>query len=374
MGEVEQSTRSTNRSFKKLVAAGKDPAEIYRAICSQRVELVFTAHPTQARPAPPLPPRLRQRRRAPPGAHALQPLGRRAQRAGRACQAWPVFTAAGPGAALQGPASLWSSTAGARTAQPSAPPSPPGLWGCGCAGQALDGRGRRRARAERAARRRAQALRQSLLKKYARIRHDMDKLHNSRMSPYEKIEALESIRCQIQGAWRTDEIRRQKPTPQVPPPGLGPPAAASTACGDAARSRAPGAPTRSAARSPRRRCRPAGARPPPGGASGRKKRKFNSQVQHATINHGLACSAGGCPQASELVCPVTRLRVPGARSADRRVYNYCSAAHDTHADTNGTMDQKRPLMCAHAQSCIGRRALTQASPMQSVEPGPRCAR
>jgi len=50
MGEVEQSTRSTNRSFKKLVAAGKDPAEIYRAICSQRVELVFTAHPTQARP------------------------------------------------------------------------------------------------------------------------------------------------------------------------------------------------------------------------------------------------------------------------------------------------------------------------------------
>ena len=64
-----------------------------------------------------------------------------------------------------------------------------------------------------------QALRQSLLKKYARIRHDMDKLHNSRMSPYEKIEALESIRCQIQGAWRTDEIRRQKPTPQARPPG-----------------------------------------------------------------------------------------------------------------------------------------------------------
>ena len=46
---MEQSTRSTNRSFKKLVAQGKDPAEIYRAICTQRVELVFTAHPTQAR-------------------------------------------------------------------------------------------------------------------------------------------------------------------------------------------------------------------------------------------------------------------------------------------------------------------------------------
>ena len=61
-----------------------------------------------------------------------------------------------------------------------------------------------------------QALRQSLLKKYARIRSDMDRLHNQRLSPYEKIEALESIRCQIQGSWRTDEIRRQKPSPQVP--------------------------------------------------------------------------------------------------------------------------------------------------------------
>ena len=60
-----------------------------------------------------------------------------------------------------------------------------------------------------------QALRQTLLKKYARIRTEMDNLHNKRMSPYEKIEALESIRCQIQASWRTDEIRRQKPTPQV---------------------------------------------------------------------------------------------------------------------------------------------------------------
>ena len=64
-----------------------------------------------------------------------------------------------------------------------------------------------------------QALRQSLLKKYARIRSDMDRLHNQRLSPYEKIEALESIRCQIQGSWRTDEIRRQKPSPQVPEAG-----------------------------------------------------------------------------------------------------------------------------------------------------------
>ena len=51
--QVEQSTRSTNRSFKKMVSQGMDPAEIYKAICSQCVELIFTAHPTQARSAQP---------------------------------------------------------------------------------------------------------------------------------------------------------------------------------------------------------------------------------------------------------------------------------------------------------------------------------
>ena len=56
--QVEQSTRSTNRSFKKMVSQGIDPAEIYKAICSQRVELVFTAHPTQARPLPGRPRRM----------------------------------------------------------------------------------------------------------------------------------------------------------------------------------------------------------------------------------------------------------------------------------------------------------------------------
>jgi Phosphoenolpyruvate carboxylase len=61
----------------------------------------------------------------------------------------------------------------------------------------------------------SQALRQSLLKKYAKIRSEMDKLHNNRMSPYERLECLESIRSQVQGAWRTDEIRRSKPSPQV---------------------------------------------------------------------------------------------------------------------------------------------------------------
>jgi phosphoenolpyruvate carboxylase len=47
------------------------------------------------------------------------------------------------------------------------------------------------------------------------VRGYLDELHNKRMSPYEKIELLEAIRAQVQAAWRTDEIRRQKPTPQV---------------------------------------------------------------------------------------------------------------------------------------------------------------
>ena len=49
---MEQSTRSTNRSFKKLVAShGITPAEIYNHICAQTVDLVFTAHPTQVLPS-----------------------------------------------------------------------------------------------------------------------------------------------------------------------------------------------------------------------------------------------------------------------------------------------------------------------------------
>lgn len=60
-----------------------------------------------------------------------------------------------------------------------------------------------------------QALRQSLLKKYGAIRKAMDALHSKRMSPYERLECLEDIKGHVQGAWRTDEIRRQKPTPQA---------------------------------------------------------------------------------------------------------------------------------------------------------------
>ena len=43
------STRSTNRSFKKLMMVNKVlPRDIYKSLCAQRVELVFTSHPTQA--------------------------------------------------------------------------------------------------------------------------------------------------------------------------------------------------------------------------------------------------------------------------------------------------------------------------------------
>ena len=44
------STRSTNRSFKKLISVNEIPAEeIYKTLCTQTVDLVFTAHPTQVR-------------------------------------------------------------------------------------------------------------------------------------------------------------------------------------------------------------------------------------------------------------------------------------------------------------------------------------
>lgn len=46
--QVEMSTRSTNRSFKKLISVNDIPAEeIYKTLCAQTVDLVFTAHPTQ---------------------------------------------------------------------------------------------------------------------------------------------------------------------------------------------------------------------------------------------------------------------------------------------------------------------------------------
>lgn len=35
-------------AFKKLLDAGKTPEDLYKALTEQRVDLVFTAHPTQA--------------------------------------------------------------------------------------------------------------------------------------------------------------------------------------------------------------------------------------------------------------------------------------------------------------------------------------
>lgn len=42
-----------------------------------------------------------------------------------------------------------------------------------------------------------QAFRQSLLKKYAAVRRLMDKMHTQRMSPYERVECLQSIKAQV---------------------------------------------------------------------------------------------------------------------------------------------------------------------------------
>lgn len=49
--QIEASTRSTNRSFKKLTTSNNvTPEEIYKTLCNQSVELIFTAHPTQVCP------------------------------------------------------------------------------------------------------------------------------------------------------------------------------------------------------------------------------------------------------------------------------------------------------------------------------------
>jgi hypothetical protein len=46
--QVEQATRSTNKSLQRLVnLKGLKPEDIYATLCKQTVGLVFTAHPTQ---------------------------------------------------------------------------------------------------------------------------------------------------------------------------------------------------------------------------------------------------------------------------------------------------------------------------------------
>lgn len=43
-----------------------------------------------------------------------------------------------------------------------------------------------------------QALRMSLLKKYSNVRTEVQRLHGSRMSQYEKMECLDAIRSHVQ--------------------------------------------------------------------------------------------------------------------------------------------------------------------------------
>ncbi|GIL79818.1 hypothetical protein Vretifemale_9097 [Volvox reticuliferus] len=104
LGEMDSPTRDTNHSFLKLTTVnGLTPQQVYDALCNQTVELVLTAHPTQA-------------------------------------------------------------------------------------------------------------LRASLLKKYAVVRRELDT--HSKQGGYEQIETRAAIEAAVQAAWRTDEIRRSKPTPQ----------------------------------------------------------------------------------------------------------------------------------------------------------------
>ena len=51
IGEVGRTTRSTDETFARMIKTGKsDPAgdAIYKSLCEQKIELVITAHPTQA--------------------------------------------------------------------------------------------------------------------------------------------------------------------------------------------------------------------------------------------------------------------------------------------------------------------------------------
>lgn len=48
MTENQHPLRATSKSISSLTAKGVKPEEVYKALCEQTVELVFTAHPTQA--------------------------------------------------------------------------------------------------------------------------------------------------------------------------------------------------------------------------------------------------------------------------------------------------------------------------------------
>lgn len=57
--------------------------------------------------------------------------------------------------------------------------------------------------------------RRTLLRKYKEISESLAKLDRKDLSPYEKSGCEEALRREISSIWGSDEIRREKPTPQM---------------------------------------------------------------------------------------------------------------------------------------------------------------
>lgn len=57
--------------------------------------------------------------------------------------------------------------------------------------------------------------RRTLLRKYRKISETLAVLDRSDMAPYERTKAQEDLRREISAIWGSDEIRREKPTPQM---------------------------------------------------------------------------------------------------------------------------------------------------------------
>ena len=56
--------------------------------------------------------------------------------------------------------------------------------------------------------------RRTLLRKYREISECLAQLDKKDLSPYEKSQCEEGLRREISSIWGSDEIRREKPTPQ----------------------------------------------------------------------------------------------------------------------------------------------------------------
>ena len=57
--------------------------------------------------------------------------------------------------------------------------------------------------------------RRTLLRKYREISESLAQLDKKDLSPYEKSQCEEALRREIYSIWGSDEIRREKPTPQT---------------------------------------------------------------------------------------------------------------------------------------------------------------